>query len=190
MFNEFKDVMMKEFEMTDMELMAYYLGIEVKQQNDGIFISHERYVKEILKKFKMENCKPISTPAEYEIKMTKHEEGESVDSTFFKSLIGSIRYLTFTRPDILHAVGLVSLYMESPTTTHFKATKRILRYLKGTIDFGLFYSVSNNYKLVGYSDSDWGGDIDNRRSTTGFVFFMGDIAFTWIKTTDCHIVHL
>ncbi|KAE8683276.1 TMV resistance protein N-like [Hibiscus syriacus] len=133
MFNEFKDVMMKEFEMTDMGLMAYYLGIEVKQQNDGIFISQESYAKEILKKFKMENF------------------------------------------------GLVSRYMESPTTIHFKAAKRILRYLKGTIDFGLFYSVSNDYKLVGYSDSDWGGDIDNRRSTTGFVFFMGDIAFTWMS---------
>ncbi|KAE8707741.1 hypothetical protein F3Y22_tig00110377pilonHSYRG00343 [Hibiscus syriacus] len=181
MFNQFKDVMMKEFEMTDMGLMAYYLGIEVKQQNDGIFISQERYAKEILKKFKMENCKPISTPAEYEIKMTKHEEGKSVDPTFFKSLVGSLRYLTCTRPDILHAVGLVSRYMESPTTTNFKATKRILRYLKGTIDFGLFYSVSNDYKLVGYSDSDWGGDIDNQRSTTGFVFFMGDIAFTWMS---------
>ncbi|KAE8706056.1 Detected protein of unknown function [Hibiscus syriacus] len=181
MFNEFKDVMMKEFEMTDTGLMAYYLGIEVKQQNDGIFISQESYAKEILKKFKMENYKPISTPAEYGIKMTKHEEGESVDPTFFKSLVGSLRYLTCTRPDILHAVGLVSRYMESPTTTHFKAAKRILRYLKGTIDFGLFYSVSNDYKLVGYSDSDWGGDIDNRRSTTGFVFFMGDIAFTWMS---------
>ncbi|KAE8681124.1 hypothetical protein F3Y22_tig00111342pilonHSYRG00188 [Hibiscus syriacus] len=164
-----------------MGLMAYYLGIEVKQQNDGIFISQESYAKEILKKFKMENCKPISTPAEYGIKMTKHEEGESVDPTFFKSLVGSLRYLTCTRPDILHAVGLVSRYMESPTTTHFKAAKRILRYLKGTIDFGLFYSVSNDYKLVGYSDNDWGGDIDNRRSTTGFVFFMGDIAFTWMS---------
>ncbi|KAE8706195.1 hypothetical protein F3Y22_tig00110403pilonHSYRG00175 [Hibiscus syriacus] len=181
MFNEFKDVMMKEFEMTDMGFMAYYLGIEVKQQKDEIFISHETYAKEILKKFKMENCKPISTSKEYGIKMSKHEEGKSIDPTFFKSLVGSLRYLTCTRPDILHAVGLVSRYMESPTTTHFKAAKRILRYLKGTIDFGLFYSVSNDYKLVGYSDSDWGGDIDNRRSTTRFVFFMGDTVFIWMS---------
>ncbi|KAL5575123.1 hypothetical protein UlMin_016822 [Ulmus minor] len=181
MFNEFKEVMTKEFEMTDMGLMAYYLGIEVKQQKDGIFISQESYAKEILKKFKMENCKPISTPTKYRIKMSKHEEGERVDPTFFKSLVGSLRYLTCTRPNILHAVGLVSCYMESPTITHFKAAKRILRYLKGTIDFGLFYSVSNDYKFVGYSDSDWGGDIDNRRSTTGFVFFMGDTAFTWMS---------
>ncbi|KAE8668941.1 hypothetical protein F3Y22_tig00112281pilonHSYRG00221 [Hibiscus syriacus] len=176
-----RDVMMKEFKMTDMWLMAYYLGIEVKQQKDGIFISQEIYVKEILKKFKMENCKPISTPKEYEIKMSKHEEGESIDPTFFKSLVESLRYLTCTRLDILHAFGLISRYMESLTTTHFKVKKRILHYLKGTIDSGLFYSVSNDYKLVGYSDSDWGEDIDNRRSTTGFLFFMGDTAFTWMS---------
>lgn len=181
MFNEFKEVMTKEFEMIDMGLMAYYLGIEVKQKKDGIFISQESYAKEILKKFKMENCKSISTLTEYGIKMSKHKEGESVDPTFFKSLVGSLRYLTCTRPDILHAVGLVSCYMESPTTTHFKATKRLLHCLKGTIDFGLFYSISNYYKLVRYSDSDWGGDIDNRMSTTGFVFFMGDAAFTWMS---------
>ena len=155
MFNEFKEVMTKEFEMTDMGLMEYYLGIEVKQQKDGIFISQKSYAKEILKKFKMENCKPISTPMEYRVKMSKHEEGESVDPTFFKSLVGSLHYLTCTRANILHAVELVSRHIESPTTTHFKATKRILRYLKGTINFGLFYSVSNDYKLVGYSDSDW-----------------------------------
>ncbi|KAK4345238.1 hypothetical protein RND71_035414 [Anisodus tanguticus] len=181
MFNEFKEVMTKEFEMTDMGLMTYYLGIEVKQQKDGIFISHESYAKEILKKFKMENRKLISTPTEYGIKMSKHEEGKSVDPTFFKSLVGSLRYLTCTRPDILHAVELVSRCIESPTTTHFKATKRIFRYLKCTIDFGLFYSVSNYYKLVGYSNSDWGGDIDDRRSTTGFVFFMGDIVNIWMS---------
>ncbi|KAE8661693.1 hypothetical protein F3Y22_tig00113725pilonHSYRG01887 [Hibiscus syriacus] len=133
MFNEFKDVMMKEFEITDMKLMTYYIGIEVKQQKDEIFISQENYTKEILKKFKMENF------------------------------------------------GLVSRYMKSPTTTYFKAANRIFRYLKGTIDFSLLYSVYNDYKLVGYNDNDWVGAIDNRRSTTRFVFFMGDTAFTWMS---------
>ncbi|KAL5812625.1 hypothetical protein ACOSQ3_027575 [Xanthoceras sorbifolium] len=181
LIEEFKKVMAKEFEMTDIGLMAYYLGIEVKQKEEGIFISQENYAKEILKKFKMNDCKPINTPAECGIKLSKHGEGESIDPTFFKSLVGSLRYLTCTRPDILYAVGLVSRYMENPTTTHFKAAKRILRYIKGTIDFGLFYSISNDYKLVGYSDSDWGGDIDDRKSTSGFVFFMGNTAFTWMS---------
>ncbi|KAL5537821.1 hypothetical protein UlMin_043514 [Ulmus minor] len=181
MFNEFKEVMTKEFEMTNMGIMAYYLGIEVKQKEEGIFISQESYAREILKKFKMNDCKPISTPVECGVKLSKHDEGESVDPTFFKSLVGSLRYLTCTRPDILYAVGLVSRYMENPTTTHFKTAKRILRYIKGTIDFGLLYSFSNDYKLVGYSDSDCGGDIDDRKSTSGFVFFMGDTAFTWMS---------
>ncbi|KAH9672047.1 hypothetical protein KPL70_017573 [Citrus sinensis] len=115
------------------------------------------------------------------VKLSKHNEGEDIDPTFFKSLVGSLRYLTCTRPDILYAVGLVSRYMEIPKTTHFKAAKRILRYIKGTTNFSLLYSFSNDYKLVGYSDSDWGGDVDDRKSTTGFVFFMGDTAFTWMS---------
>ncbi|KAM0989066.1 hypothetical protein FF1_013044 [Malus domestica] len=181
MYEEFKRVMTKEFEMTDIGLMAYYLGIEVKQNKEGIFISQESYTKEILKKFKMEYCKPISTPVECRVKLTKHDEGESVDPTFFKSLVGSLCYLTCTKPNILYVVGLVSRYMENPTTTHLKTVKRILRYLKGTVNFGLFYSSSDNYKLVGYSDSDWAGDSEDRKSTTGFVFFMGDTAFTWMS---------
>ena len=147
MFEEFKRVMTKEFEMTDIGLMAYYLGIEVKQKEEGIFISQESYAREMLKKFKMNDCKPISTPMECGVKLSKNEKGEKVDPTFFKSLIGSLRYLTCTRPNILYVVGLVSHYMETPTTTHLKATKRILRYTKGTIDFGLFYSSSKYHRI-------------------------------------------
>ncbi|KAH9697084.1 hypothetical protein KPL71_023464 [Citrus sinensis] len=153
----------------------------LQAKEEGIFISQERYVKEILKRFKMNDCKPISTPLECGVKLSKHDEGEDIDPTFFKSLVGSLRYLTCMRPDILYVVGLVSRYMENPKTTHFKAAKRILRYIKGTINFGLLYSFSNDYKLVGYSDSDWGGDVDDRKSTTRFVFFMGDTAFTWMS---------
>jgi hypothetical protein len=102
----------------------------------------------MLKKFKMNNCKHVSTPVECGIKLSKYEEGERVDPTIFKSLVGSLRYLTCTRPDILYGVGLVSRYMESPTTTHLKGAKRILRYVKGTIDFGLLYPSSNEFKLV------------------------------------------
>ncbi|KAH9667537.1 hypothetical protein KPL70_021079 [Citrus sinensis] len=181
LFEEFKKVMIKEFEMTDIGLMTYYLGIKVKQKEEGIFISQESYAKEILKKFKMNDYKPISTPVECGVKLSKHDEGEDIDPTFFKSLVGSLRYLTCTRPDILYVIGLVSRYMENPKTTHFKAAKRILRYIKGTTNFGLLYSFSNDYKLVGYSDSDWGGDVDDRKSTIGFVFFMGDTAFTWMS---------
>ncbi|CAL1410462.1 unnamed protein product [Linum trigynum] len=127
----------------------------------------------------MENCNPVSTPAECGLKLSKDDKGEKVNSTEFRSLVGSLRYLTCTRPDILYAVGLVSRYMEAPTISQWNAGKRILRYIKGTIDHGLFYTKSVNFKLVGYCDSDWAGDMDDRKSTTGFVFFLGDTAFTW-----------
>ncbi|KAG6520985.1 hypothetical protein ZIOFF_018050 [Zingiber officinale] len=130
MFEEFKEVMTKEFEMTDIGLMAYYLGIEVNQREDGSFISQAGYAREILRKFRMDNSKSINTPVECGVKLSKHDEEEKVYPTFFKSLVGSLRYLTCTRPDILYAVGLVSRYMEDPTTTHLKIAKRILRYIK------------------------------------------------------------
>ncbi|KAG6466231.1 hypothetical protein ZIOFF_075949 [Zingiber officinale] len=156
------------------------LGGSNPSMEDGSFISQAGYAREILKKFKMDNSKSINTPVECGVKLSKYDEEEKVDLTFFKSLVGSLRYLTCTRPDILYVAGLVSRYMEDPTTTHLKIAKRILRYIKGTIDFGLLYSTSNHFKLEGYSDSDWGGDIDDRKSTTGFVFFMGDTTFTWM----------
>ncbi|GKV20502.1 hypothetical protein SLEP1_g30621 [Rubroshorea leprosula] len=179
MFEEFKRAMSNEFEMTNIGLMSYYLGIEVKQMEEGIFISQENYVREVLKRFNMSNCKPMNTPIASGIKLSKFEEGGSVDATLFRNLVGSLRYLTCTRLDILFRVGLVSRYLEAPATVHLKAAKRILRYIKGTIDFGLNYFASNDFTLRGFSDSDWAGDIDDRKSTTGCVFYMGDTAITW-----------
>ncbi|KAL9162242.1 hypothetical protein ABFS82_07G077000 [Erythranthe guttata] len=181
MINAFKKEMADEFEMTDIGLMSYYLGIEVQQQDDGILISQESYAKEVLKKFKMENCEPNSTPIDVGEKLSRHIGGEPVDPTLLKSLIGSLRYLTCTRPDILYAVGLVSRFMENPKIYHFKVAKRILCFIKGTLDHGIFYPTSGNLKLVGYSDSDRAGDVDDRKSTTGCVFFFGEAAFTLIS---------
>jgi len=181
MFEEFKKAMIKEFEMSDIGLMSYYLGIEVKQKEDGIFISEQRYVNEMLKKFKMGGSKPINTPVEYGLKLSKFNGEEKVDATNFKSLVGSLRYLTCTRPDILYATGLISRHMENPTITHLKAEKRILRYIKGTTKLGLWFSSNQDYKLVGYNDSDWAGDGDDRKSTISFVFFMGNTSFTWMS---------
>ncbi|KAF2297070.1 hypothetical protein GH714_016331 [Hevea brasiliensis] len=118
-------------------------------------------------------------PMECRVKLSKFNNGEKIDSTLFKSLVGSLRYLTFSGPNILFAVGLVSHFMEDPVSFHMNVAKRILRYLKGTIDFGLFYSSSNEFKFVGFCDSNFAGDVDDRKSTTSFVFFMGDCAITW-----------
>ncbi|XP_019257220.1 PREDICTED: uncharacterized protein LOC109235521 [Nicotiana attenuata] len=145
--------MSREFEMTDVGLMSYYLGLVVKQMEDGIFISEECYKKEILKKFNMLDCNPVNIRMESGTKLSK--------------------------PDILFEVGVVCRFMEAPISTHLKVTRRILRCLKGTIDFGLFYSSSNNFNLMGYCDSDYAGDIDDRKSTIGFVLFLGDSFISW-----------
>ncbi|XP_020266632.1 uncharacterized protein LOC109842134 [Asparagus officinalis] len=179
MLAEFKAAMFNEFEMTDNGLMSYFLGIEVKQQQEGIFISQKKYMKEILEKFKMNECNPVNTPVAIGMKLSREEDGHFVDSTLFKSLVGSLRYLTITRPDITYGVGLVSRYMETPNESHWLAAKRILRYIKGTLNLGLFYAYDENAQLVGYSDSDWGGDQDERKSTTGYVFYLGSTAFSW-----------
>lgn len=179
LFEDFKNDMAREFEMADIGLMSFYLGLEVRQSDDGIFVGQQAYVKEVLDRFNMSNSKPVATPMMFGAKLSKNEEGEKVDPTLFKSLVGCLRYLTCTRPDILFSVGIISRFMEVPTTNHMKVAKRILRYLKGTIDFGLFYSSSKGFQLVGYCDSDFAGDIDDRKSTTGFVFFMGSNAISW-----------
>ena len=102
----------------------------------------------------MDDSNPVGKTMECGIKLSKHEKGNKVDPTLYKSLVGSLRYLTCTRLDILYAIGVVSQYMENSTTTNLKVAKRILRYLKGSTDFGRYYCVSNDYKLVGYNDSD------------------------------------
>jgi len=176
--------MSREFEMTDVGLMSYYLGLEVNQMEDEIFISQESYTKEILKKFNMLDCNSVNTPMDSGTKLSKFDEGEKVDPIFFKSLVGSLRYLTCTRPDILFAVRVVSRFMEAPTSTHLKVTRRILRYLKGTIDIGLFYSSSNDFNLMGFCDSDYAGDIDERKSTTNSVFFWVIVLFPRVQRNN------
>ncbi|KAA0062710.1 putative mitochondrial protein [Cucumis melo var. makuwa] len=138
--------------MKNIRQMSYYVDIEVKQSEEDIFISQERYTIEILKKFNMINSRSVTTLIETKTKLSKYEEGDDVDPSYSKSLVG--RCLTCSRPDILFNIGLVSRFIESPTTTHLKVAKRILRYLKGTLDYGLLYSSSKEFKLEGYCDSD------------------------------------
>ena len=112
MVEEFKGSMTKEFEMTDLGLMKYFLGLEVQQEETGIFILQEKYVKDILKRFKMDNCNPISTPMEPGAQLSKFDGGEHVEENKFRSLVGSLHYLTCTRPDLSLSVGMVSCFME------------------------------------------------------------------------------
>lgn len=144
----------------------------------------KKNVTDILQKFKMDMCNPAKTLVEVGTKLCKlTNKGEDplVDPTYFKQIVGSLRYLTCIRPDISYGVGLISRFMESPNQSRMQVAKRILRYLKGTQNFGLFYSSTDNCALVGYSDSDWAGDLDDRKSTTGSCFTLGSAACSWLS---------
>ncbi|XP_026429072.1 uncharacterized protein LOC113325047 [Papaver somniferum] len=127
----------------------------------------------------MDNCNTILTLVEEGLKFTKDGSGELVNSTDFKGLVGCLIYLTATRPDIMYALGLVSRFMESPRQSHLQAAKRILKYIKGTTSMEIFYTVSEDPKSVGFTDSDWDGDTEGRKSTSGYGFQLGTGFFSW-----------
>jgi len=124
----------------------------------------------------MKDCNPVSTPTEFGLKLNKNHEGKKVDNTLYKQIVGSLMYLTATRPNIMYYVSLISRYMENPTEMHLLTAKRILRYLQETRDFRLFYKKGEKLKLFGFTDSDYTGDQDDRRSTSGYVFMLGTSA--------------
>ncbi|CAL8169005.1 unnamed protein product [Prunus armeniaca] len=162
MFIDFKNSMMADFDMTNLGKMKYYLGIEVVQTAIGFFIGQKKYAQEVLERFHMKNCNLVGTPTEPGLKLSSDLDGERVDSTYFKQIVGSLMYLTATQPDIMYAVCLISRYMERQTELHLRATKRVFRYLKGTIDFGIFYKKNGGPILTGFTDSDYAGDLDDR----------------------------
>eukprot|EP00268_Persea_americana_P053619 TRINITY_DN60865_c0_g1_i1.p1 TRINITY_DN60865_c0_g1~~TRINITY_DN60865_c0_g1_i1.p1 ORF type:complete len:349 (+),score=54.58 TRINITY_DN60865_c0_g1_i1:103-1047(+) len=123
MFAEFREAMCSNFEMTDMGLMSYFLGLEVLQTSVGIFVSQKKCAADILKRFKMESCHPIKTPVEARLHLSKFDNSELVSPTDYRSLVGSLRYLTSTRPDIVYGVGVISRFMETPSQAHLVATK-------------------------------------------------------------------
>ncbi|XP_057994321.1 secreted RxLR effector protein 161-like [Hevea brasiliensis] len=138
-----------------------------------------------MKKFGMENCNSIDTPIAQNEKLSKEDGFEKIDSGIYRSVIGYLLYLTASRPDIMYAKSLLSRFMHEPSQNHFKAAKRVLRYVKGTIDLGIWFKSGMEAKLVGYADSDWGGSIDDMKSTSGFVFSIGSGVISWsLKKQD------
>jgi hypothetical protein len=176
---KFKQEMMEVFEMTDLGLMTFFLGMEIMQDEHEVFICQKKYAKEILKKFKLEECKEMSTPMNQKEKLCKEDGTDKIDQAHFRSLIGCLMYHTATRPDILNAVSILSRFMHCASELHLKAAKRVIRYVKGTCNFGIKFTRSKEFKLVGFSDSDWGGFIDDLRSTSGYCFTLGSGVFSW-----------
>ncbi|XP_039137235.1 uncharacterized protein LOC120274764 [Dioscorea cayenensis subsp. rotundata] len=181
MMNRFKDDMKRNFEMTDLGLLSYFLGLEIKQDTLGIHVSQKKYIEDLLKSFNMFNCKPSSTPLCTNAKLNLFDEAEPADITAYRKLIGKLIYVTQSRPDIAFSVNLLSRFMHQPTRNQYGAAKQILRYLAGSMDFGIYYERGNECKLMCYSDSDWGGNLVDRKSTTGAAFTFGSGIVSWIS---------
>ncbi|XP_031091099.1 uncharacterized protein LOC115996099 [Ipomoea triloba] len=152
---------------------------QIVRSGEGIFLHHHKYSRDLLKRFGMYNCKPISMPMELNAKLCGHEGKGLEDATVYRQLVGSMIYLTLTRPDLSFAVGVMSRYMQNPKKPHLEAAQRILRYVKGTLGQGVIYKRSGGNTLAGYCDADYAGDCETRRSTTGYVSMLGCGAVSW-----------
>ncbi|XP_066341683.1 uncharacterized mitochondrial protein AtMg00810-like [Miscanthus floridulus] len=175
----FKEEMKATFKMSDLGLLRYYLGLEVKQSESGITICQSSYAAKILEGAGLTGCNPSHTPMESRLKLSKSSSAPAVDPTSYRSIVGSLRYLMNSRPDLAYSVGYLSRFMESPTAEHMVAIKRVLRYIAGTLHYGCYYQREKEAQLTGFSDSDLAGDLDTRKSTTGVLFFLGSSLITW-----------
>ena len=175
MFESFKHSMQNNFAMTDLGKMRYFLGVEVKQCDDGIFISQHKYTSEILERFSMEKCNMVCNPIVTGTKLVKDENARAIDANKYKQMVGCLMYLLATRPDLAYSVCLVARHMERPTKMHLSAIKRILRYLRGIAGCGILYKKGEEVRLTGWSDSDYAGDIDDSVGTR--VFHKSPIEF-------------
>ncbi|GKC84779.1 retrovirus-related pol polyprotein from transposon TNT 1-94 [Tanacetum coccineum] len=179
--DDFSKIMHDEFEMSMMGELNFFLGLQIKQLEDGIFFNQSKYVKEMLKKFGLEDSKPIKTPMSSETKLTRDEDGEPIDDTKYRGMIGSLLYLTASRPDIMFSVCLCARFQEAPKTSHLEAVKRIFRYIKGTSHLGLWYPKGTGLETIVYADSDHAGDYVDRKSTSGVCTFVGCCLTSWFS---------
>nr|GEW81921.1 retrovirus-related Pol polyprotein from transposon TNT 1-94 [Tanacetum cinerariifolium] len=182
--DDFAKIMHDEFEMSMMGELSFFIGLQIKQLEDGIFFNQSKYIKEMLKKFILEDSKPMKTHMSLDTKLTKVEEGESVDSTKYRGMIGSLLYLMGSRPDIMFSVYLCARFQEDHKTSYLEAVKHNFRYIKGTTQLGLWYPKGSGIETVVYADSDHGGYYVDRKSTSGICMFMRCCLTSWFSKSQ------
>ncbi|GKF92821.1 hypothetical protein Tco_0279540, partial [Tanacetum coccineum] len=165
--------------MSSMGELTFFLGLQVKQKKDGIFISQDKYVVDILKKFRFIEVKTASTPIETQKPLLKDEDGEEVDVHMYRSMIGSLIYLISSRPDIMFAVCTCTRYQVNPKVSHLHVVKRIFRYLNGQPKLGIWYPKDSPFDLVAYTVSDYARASLDRKSTTGGCQFRRCRLISW-----------
>jgi hypothetical protein len=161
LLNHVKTSLKKKFDMTYLGFLHYFLGLQVLQTNEGIFLSQSKYACDLLRHFHMDDCKPTPSPFQSGVKLTTTYTSPEVDATLYRQLVDILLYFTHTHPDLSFDVGLVASYMQTPHEIHWKEIKRILRYVRGTIQFEIHYSSGGTRLLVGFIDSDWADDLDD-----------------------------
>jgi hypothetical protein len=168
----------QEFEVKDLGHLRYFLGIEVSRGPKGILLSQQKYVLDLLQEAGMLGCRPATTPIEPNHRLIS-DMGKPVDRESYQRMVGKLIYLSHTRPDIAYAVSTVSQFMHDPRSSHMDAVTRILRYLKGCPGKGLLYTHHGNLQVECYTDADWAGSLDDRRSTSGYCTFVGGNLVSW-----------
>ncbi|KAJ9567364.1 hypothetical protein OSB04_003330 [Centaurea solstitialis] len=183
---KFETIMTQEFKMSMMGEINFFLGLQVKQFTDGIFINQSKYIFDLLKKYDMSSCNSIGTPMATGNKIGPDHEGKDVDLRTYRGMVGSLMYLTASRPDIMFATCVCARYQAKPKESHLAAVKRIFRYLKGTPYYGLWYPKGLGFELQAYSDADYGGCNMDRKSTSGHIQLLGNKLVSWAsKKQQC-----
>ncbi|GKU93654.1 hypothetical protein SLEP1_g7230 [Rubroshorea leprosula] len=177
--HDFKQFLSHKFEMKDLSVLSYFLGLKVTSSDDGYLLSQTKYASDLISKAGVTNSKTASTPFEPNVQLTSMDGSPLIDPTRNRRLVRSLIYLTTTRPDIAYAVHVVSQFMVTPCSTHYATVFHIIRYIKGTMFNGLHFSAHSSLKLRVYSDADWAGDSNDRKSITRYCFFLGDSLISW-----------
>eukprot|EP00253_Pinus_taeda_P033214 PITA_33214 len=187
MSQRFSLVMQKEFKMSLIDELTCFLRLQIQQNEGEIFLSQTKYLKHILKKYGMEDAKPVCTPMVTGCNLSANDESTAVNQPTYRSMIGSLLYLIGTQLDIMHAVGIVGRFQANPKETHLQAVKRIFKYPQGTQNYGLWYPRDTDLTLHAYTDADWAGSVDDRKSTSGGAFFMGSRLVSWFSKKQSSI---
>ncbi|XP_019082667.1 PREDICTED: uncharacterized protein LOC109125483 [Camelina sativa] len=167
------------FSVKDPEDLNYFLGIEAHRTDKGLHLSQRKYILDFLHRHNMLNAKPVATPMASSPKLTLQSGLALPDGKEYRQLVGSLQYLSFTRPDISFTVNRLSQFMHRPTQEHWQAAKRILGYLAGITTHGIFFSAKNDHTLQAFSDADWAGDTHDYISTNAYIVYMGTNLVSW-----------
>lgn len=168
-----------QFSLKDLGRLSYFLGIELTYTEDGVFSSQWKYIVDLLARASMDKSNASPTPMTVTCHLTANDGVPVEDTQLYRSIVGALQYIVITRPKIAFYVNKVYQYMHKPSDHHFKAVKRILRYLQGTLDYGVSFSRSSKLLLEGFYDASWGSDSDDRRSTSGYCIYLGGNPISW-----------